>query len=362
MTDVIVDLVIPIPCESLIGAPSLTFASWLPLGKAHGITHERGNIELKLWFDLTSTWGNLKEHELAAHYNVLADRIFAVAVLRETPDELARYMSRRDFTRRPTPEEEPLQHQYDELAFQLFAFVVETVNRLLAYVRSKKGQYWLSEYPIDRGRMSGYYNHFEAKADIGDGIVFRFGPSQIDSRTVEWVSAQRYIHPEDWDEIRSFVRGTSRPPLVGTLLAGAEALAANGQSRSALTEGVSALEVALDNFTRHPNAERAFAPQFAQRINIASLKNQAKRMGFSGSISYLLPMILSETILPDSVLKDCQAAIAQRQLVGHGGQREVELERLKVSLAALRRMCEILESVTIAAEDSSASREIESPA
>lgn len=362
MTDVTVNLVIPIPCEPSIGAPSLTFASWLPIGEAQGIIREQGNIVLKLWFDLTSTWQHLKEEELAFHLNVLADRVFADAVLRDTPDELATYMSRRDFTRKPTPEEEPLQQQYDELAYRLFAFVVETLNRFLAYVRSKKGQYWLSEYPIDKGRMASYYVHFQAKANFGDGLLFRFGPSSIDSRTVEWVSNERYIHRDDWDDIRSFVCGTSRPPLVGALLAGAEALAASGQSRSALTEAVAALEVALDNFAIHPNADRAFGAKLRRRLNIASLKHQVRRMGLTGSFSYLLPTILPEAVLSDNILKECQEAIKQRQLVGHQGQREVAAERLKASLTAIRQMCAILDSLTTATEDASASREIESPA
>ena len=38
------------------------------------------------------------------------------------------------------------------------------------------------------------------------------------------VPEERYVRRDEWDEIRSFVGGASRPPLVGTLLAGAEAL------------------------------------------------------------------------------------------------------------------------------------------
>jgi hypothetical protein len=348
MYDLTVKLTIPVPCERLVSAPSLTFASWLPIGDAEAIRLDGNEMALKLWFDRTSAWGSPKEEELAYHLNVLVDTIFADVVLRQVPDELAHYMARRDFTRRPTPEEEPLQRQYDEIAYSLFTFVIGTVNRLLSYVRSKKGQYWLGEYPLDRGIMASYFNRFEAKATFADHPPFRFGPTQIDERAIEWISEDRYIQKDEWDEIRAFIYGKSRPPLVGTLLAGAEALAARGQNRSALTEATTALEVALYAFAKNPNAESAFGPYLAKRLNVSSLQNQVEHVGLTGSINYLIPTILPEWVLPQHVIEGCQAAIAQRQNVVHQGQREVEAGFLKASLNAIRAMCETLESLTTA--------------
>lgn len=134
---------------------------------------------------------------------------------------------------------------------------------------------------------------------------------------VMFPAEERFVTQDEWDEIRNFVCGVSSTPLARTLLAGAEALAVNGHTRSALTEAVTALEVALYDFARHPNAERAFAPLLAQRINVASLKNQIKHMGLTASINYLLPTILPESDLPHDVITGCQMAIAQRQNVVH---------------------------------------------
>lgn len=278
--------------------------------------------------------------------NVLAHRVFADAVVRDVPDDLLEYMAQRDFTRFPTPEEQSLQEQYDDVAERLLFLVLQTLNRLLSYVHSRKGQYWLSEYPIDSGHMSGYYVKFEAKAKSGNGPWFRFGPSNVDSRTIELLSEERYVRHDEWDEIRAFVGGVARTPLARTLLAGAEALAANGQSRSALTEAVTSLEVALYAFARHPNAERAFGSILAQRINASSLQHQVEHRGLTGSISYLLPVILPESTLPKQVIQGCQLAIAQRQNVVHQGQRDVQVGTLRISLAAIRSMCDLLESLT----------------
>ncbi len=327
----------------------MTFARWLPIGDSQAINVEREDIALKLWFDITSTrWASQhKEEDLPRMTNVLAHRVFADSVVRDVPDDLLEYMAQRDFTRFPTPEEHSLQEQYDEVAERLIVLVLQTLNRLLSYVRSSKGQYWLSEYPIDRGQMSGYYVRFEAKAKSGNGPWFRFGPSNVDSRTIKLLSEERYVRPDEWDDIRAFVGGVARTPLARTLLAGAEALAANGQSRSALTEAVTALEVALYAFARNPNAERAFGPLLAQRINASSLRHQVEHVGLTGSISYLLPVILPESTLPKQVIHGCQLAIAQRQNVVHQGQRDVQAGILRTSLGAIRRMCDLLESLTI---------------
>ncbi|MGI8837487.1 MAG: hypothetical protein ACR2H4_12745 [Pyrinomonadaceae bacterium] len=349
MADLFVHLKIPIPTEPLVGAPALTFARWLPIGDRHAINVDRDNMSLKLWFDITSTWwaSQHKEEDLPAMINVLAHRVYAEAVVREVSDDLLQYMAQRDFTRSATPEEQSLQERYDEIAERLLILVLQTLNRLLSYVRSIKGQYWLSEYPIDSGQMSSYYVQFEAKAKSSSGSWFRFGPSNIDSRSIEFVPEERYVRPDEWDEIRTFVGGVGRTPLARTLLAGAEALAAEGQRRSALTEAVTALEVALYSFATHPNAECAFGPILGQRINASSLKHQVEHMGLTGSISYLLPVILPESTLPKHVIHGCQLAIAQRQNVVHQGQRDVQVGILRTSLAAIRRMCELLESLTL---------------
>ena len=348
MADLLVHLEIPIPSEPLVGAPALTFAHWLPIGDSQAINIERDSIALKLWFDITTTWwaSQPKEADLPHMVNVLAHRVFADAVVCDVPDDLLQYMAQRDFTRSPAPEEQPLQQGYDEVAERLLVLVLQTLNRLLSYVRSRKGQYWLSEHPIDSGRMSSYYAHFKAQARSGNGPWFRFGPSNILSKTLELVEEERYIRCDEWDEICTFVRGGARTPLARTLLAGAEALAASGHTRSALTEAVTALEVALYAFARHPNAERAFGPLLAQRLNVPALRHQVEHMGLTGSISYLLPAVLPESILPQNVIQECQVAIAQRQSVVHQGQRDVQTQTLRTSLVAIRRMIDLLESLT----------------
>jgi hypothetical protein len=348
MADLLVHLEIPFLAEPPVGVPALTFAGWLRIGNSQAINLERDGIALKLWFDITTTWqlSQPKEEDLPHMINVPAHGVFADGIVYDIPDDLLHYMAQRDFTRAPAPEEEPLQQHYDQVAERVLVVVLQTLNRLLSYVRSRKGQYWLSEYPIDSGRMSSYYVHFKARARSIKGPWFRFGPSNVLPTAFVMESEERYIRRDEWEEIRAFVRGVGRTPLARTVLAGAEALAASGHTRSALTEAVTALEVALYAFARHPHAERAFGPLLAQRMNAPFLRHQVEHMGLTGSISYLLPAILPEAVLPQKVIQECQGAIAQRQSVVHQGQREVQIEILWTSLAAIRRMWDLLESLT----------------
>jgi hypothetical protein len=250
MVNLLVHLEISIPTEPLVSAPALTFAHWLPMGDSQAITVGEDSITLKLWFDIPSIWWarQNKEEDLPHMANVLAHQVFADAIIHDVRDDLLQYMAQRDFTRCPTPDEQPLQQRYDEMAEQLLFLALRTLNRLLSYVRSKKGQYWLSEYPLDVGRMAAYYASFKAQARVENGPWFRFGPSNTSFMHIELVPEERYVRRDEWDEIRAFVRSSARTPLARTLLAGAEVLAANGHRRGALTEAVTALEIALYAF------------------------------------------------------------------------------------------------------------------
>jgi hypothetical protein len=109
----------------------------------------------------------------------------------------------------------------------------------------------------------------------------------------------------------------------------------------------------------HPDAERAFGPLFAKRLNVKSLSHQVEHLGLTGSISYLLPLILPEPILPQDVIQGCQLAIAERQNVVHNreGVRDVRPKILRTSLTAIRRMCHLLESLTAQAPQGNAADE-----
>jgi hypothetical protein len=141
---------------------------------------------------------------------------------------------------------------------------------------------------------------------------------------------------------------SSRPRLVGTLLAGAEQLAGEGHTRSALTEAVTALEVALFEFARNP-AVSLLAPGYStERVGLESLHSHVDHLGLTASLHYLLPLVVPEELLSSEVLKNARKAVAARQTVVHGGQRTIAPTALREFLGAIREVCAALEGLTAA--------------
>jgi hypothetical protein len=352
MPDLIIRMLIPIPTGPGIGAPALTFSQCLPLGEDQGIKVENENLSLRLWFDISSTyWASQPTvEELPRMVNVLAHHINAEITVRDVKNELLAYMQNRDRTRQPTTEELPLQDAYDELAARSLTFTLRTLNRLIGYARSIKGQHWLREFEIGATSAPFLCHEFKATAQ-SDGKPFPLAPSNKHVIQINLPSKACYITAGEWDDIRAFVRSTNRVPLAPMLLSDAEALAAMGHRRSALVQGVTALEVSVNEFARQPDADRAFGPKFANRLGTPSLSKQVEHMGLSGSVNYLLPLLFSEADLPQAVVEHCRKAVALRNNIVHNGQRDVAEDLLAQSLRAIRSMCEVLERTTIPAND-----------
>lgn len=349
MPTLVVKLKIPFECEPLAGAnPALTFSHWLPIGDQHAIHVVQNAINLSLWFDEQSTWrvSQPTAEELKNCVNVPAHYVNADVNVAEIPVDIASYMQGRDFSRLPNESEQPLQLAYERIGHQVLSFVLTSVNRLVAFARAKKGQYWLTEFEFDEGRMQSLFNQFEARACVDDGPSFRFQPATTAQTTVSFASDGRYITEAEWPEFQDFVQGTHRSSLTGELLAGAEHLWKVGHRRSALIQAVTVLEITLHDFAKNPKADAAFGSRMAERLGVPTLHSQVEHMGLSGCVRYLLPTILPEDVMPNDVLRECQAALTQRQNVVHNGQRDVSEETTRKALVNIRRFCEILESLT----------------
>ena len=157
---------------------------------------------------------------------------------------------------------------------------------------------------------------------------------------------EKYLTEGEWESVREFVASTCRTPLVGELLAGAEQLEGNGYSRSALTEAVTALEVAISDFGSSQSANEKLASTYSKRLGIGSLKKQIERMGLSGTVKYLLPLILPETMLPTRIIAGCQEAVTLRQNVVHNGQRNVDAVAVRKGILNIKECCKILDEFT----------------
>lgn len=325
----------------------MIFHQWLPLKEEDFIIIEDEELRLKLWFDVKTTWwaSQPDEAEISRWVNVTARKVYADVIVSNLNENFLHFASTRNYSEKVKPEDQEYQKEYELLGERVQAFVLYHLNRLIAYARVYKGQYWLQEYPLGRD----YFLKFSSKARINDGDWFLWQPSNV--RKISFVMSEnydRYFSESDWNSAKEFVCSSHKTELHWHLLAGAEALASKHNNRAALTEAITALEIAVNSFAANSNASLVFSGKLADRIGIERLGKQVEHMGLSGTIHYLFPVLFREDQVPSSVLTTCQEALEARGNVVHSGQRQVDGKKLKKFLNGIRQLCETLEKFKVA--------------
>ena len=338
----LVRMVIPICTKPIVPVSSLTFSKWLPVKEKDFLCIGKGNMKLTFWFEPSSA-GRSSAKELSSWTNVTPHSINADVLIAGIPNALVDYIIKSSsMSGLPKIKQNT---KYESLGKEVYMFTMEHYNRLISYVRSYKGQYWLEDYDIDVGNMSSAFAKFTSKVQIvGNKKWFRWMPNKTSFLTIVSMDDDRYVTRMDWKEAGKFVCSNERVPLVLDLLAKAEMYSGQEQNRPALTEAVCALEIAVFSFAEYPNAQAAFGSKLATRMKSATLANQINHMGLSGTINYLFPVIFNEKKVSTILLNTCQDAIYERGNVVHNkkGQRDVPKKRLDKYLSAIRELCEIL--------------------
>ncbi len=351
MCTLTVELEIPINIESppeqhifRAGQLGLIFSKWLPISRDKGIAISEDDVELLLWFDLQSA--RVREEEVEKIVNLSVKYVRAEIIVRDIALDLADYMQRDSLNREESTEiDKDLQTQYEKIGKTILQSLLNRINRLITYVRTVKGQYWLLKYPLNvEERLQHYFQEFEAKGKIDGGKAFEFRPRLDDVIYCLMSQADRSIVKSEWDNISQFVKSNNkRTPLVLELLTGAEQLAQNGYRRSALTEAFTALEVAVSEFGKsHKDKKGKLSSEFGSRLNIHTLDEQIEHLGFSATIRYLIPLLIPEDVLSTKILSDCHEAIIERNNVVHNGQRDVDTNKIYKFISSIKACCKIL--------------------
>jgi hypothetical protein len=349
MDKLTINLKIPILVDSLIGAPALTFTRWLPLDIENGIVINENDFVIILWFDIEATrWASVvKKEELHKNVNVLAHYIFATIELKTTDKELLNYIKNKDYAHLSNKENKGIQQKYELFGVEVLKSTLERVNRLIAYARDIKGQYWIRKYIINLDQLSKFFTKFEAKAKINNGKWFRFSPAATDKFVIEIETESKYISKDEWPNVIEFVRADKKVPAFGELLSSAEQLHGNGFFRSAITEACSALEVLINKFKESPSANDKLSMIYFNRLTDSNLKNQIDHLGITGTINYLLPLIIPESVLATDILKGCQLALQLRHNVLHNAQRNITKNETRMCINSIKKLNERLESYRV---------------
>ncbi len=327
------------------------FTRWLPTSNSNKIKINKGNLELTLWFEEKDFFlgAPAPKKEKKTHINMDARCIYAEVKVKKITKKLASYIENYD-PKKLHDKENKSAEDFKKLGEEIYLLILSKVNRLIDYTRTEKAQYWLDEKEIDTGNMESFYVECSAIHKVNDGAWKRFRPTDNSMLTVYMPSEETLIKKNEWPKFTSFIQGDARSNLVKSLLVSADKLESKGHRRSALTESVTALEVALSEFSEHPR-ENIYPKKIIERLNIKTLKAYVKRIGFTGSFNYLLPLLFTESRLSLEVIQTCRKAIEMRNNVVHEGQRDVHEKQLRKFLINIRKCCETLALFTAPAID-----------
>jgi hypothetical protein len=235
-----------------------------------------------------------------------------------------------------------LLRQHRELTGRIHRNVLFGFNRVIGHVRAERGQYWLEEHKADGRDIHSDFIRFRAKVSVAGSELVRLVDTGTGVFRGWWCPVSRRVGSDDWKAIGRVMH--RRPDTVGTLLTAADDYRSQDQTRTAVIEAVSALEIAVGNFADRSRAADRFYGS-SERFGVANLKAHRRHLGFTATVSYLFPMIFTEEQVSAATLSDCRDAIEERNNIVHNGQRTVKPEKIDRYLESIRRLCKFLRSL-----------------
>lgn len=338
---------------------ALIFEQWLPEGRENGLRAERDDIELCVWLDrdgVDRIGQEVTDEVLASWLNIRVVAVNADASI-EVDNALADFIIRnKDWPRQPGDIRKSTDNRVRALALQYGALgervleaVVDVTNRLAWWAYAERGHYWTSLRKDTAERIWSFNIECDARVRRDKGPWVRWCPPGDNIIRITASSPEHRIRAEDWPKLTRFVAGHSRPSIARELMTNGFALLDAGHLRSAVVEGVCALELSLNRFAERPRLEALRADGI---LDVSTLTKDVGELGFRKSVRYLLPLLLPPDLLPPDLLDACLKAIDCRGNIVHNGQRTLTEVQVRKHLAVLSRLSDILQDITLAEERS----------
>jgi hypothetical protein len=176
------------------------FNEWLPGSEdAITITAARG-VCVRLWMDLSCVGhlGTPAPEEIRRMVNVKVQTMLVDVSVAGVEEALQNYIFEGKNSAAQREHQTKLQADYDELGYQILCCVVEALNRLFAFARSIKGQYWIGEYEIRPDRLPSDFVQFAAKILTPNGKWQDFIPgTTINLGGSSTCSPERFLKQDD---------------------------------------------------------------------------------------------------------------------------------------------------------------------
>lgn len=220
--------------------------------------------------------------------------------------------------------------RYKKLGKRIGEILTRTVGRFITILRTNYGQYWLEEieaWDSRRVSMGQYFSIWNARWSLDNVNWTDFQPDlcvvTVAATMPYGERLNEYIAESDWKIIQRLCTEQYEPPLAANLLVRCHRLLDQGQTKYALVEGISALELAIEAFVDR---------------KLRSLRNLVQGDNKFQDLRLVVKMALVANLVPVISAADIEAtakAIETRNEVVHEG-KEPRLDTPDHLRAAIR--------------------------
>ncbi len=242
---------------------------------------------------------------------------------------------------------EQLNDAFCALGNEVLSLALETFNRFVDFARVEKRQYWLTRRVFNEDRIENDNIGFQAHVTIPTLGFVPWRPKFTDSIYIELPSSYEHaISEPEWPQVQAYLSADSRPSAVKDLISTSLALLDAGYTRSAIIEGVAALELAVNHFSSEADIAKLIAPECG-RIELHRLSATREHLGFSSFFRHVIPIIFPPARLGNELLNNSSALIELRQTAVHSGRRNFpEFQVVREFIRDAAQVCLVLMDTT----------------
>jgi hypothetical protein len=334
--------------------PALRFTHWLPVGEDQGIVLTKDGLTYRYWIG-TDCWDQFdpsSQPDFQSYLEVTARYMYVSITGFDAPDEMVQMYkaicqdTNRSFGNLNAKYGHLPLDAYDKLCRRAYETAVIGYNQIVAYCQANKGQYWLEEWKLDAENILREFHFLAAQIRFAKSAWQPWLPPTNNTVIMGRVAQpERCISKDDWPLIQEFLASTSRPDLVGTLLANAERHQQHGLSRISLIEAVAGLDYCIHQFAHRCRNSFDWFYRDQDRFGVKGLQSHVDHLGITCTVSYLFPIIFKPEQVSSETLKAVQEAVAERNGVVHKCKRRVDVARLGLWLSEIRALCLFLGSL-----------------
>ena len=344
MNSLLIRYKIKIPVHHVIGNPGLTFTHWFPKGK--DITILRKNKLVKIWFNEDCLANAIEALEYKNVVNVVLEYLMVDITVSDVNSELMKYFR---VNCNAIPHEE-MQLMTQELAIDIYITCCQCVNRLITYAKINLGQHWLELLPTENNRIQEFNILYNAKVTMdltGEDGWISWNPVVPGVITIISPNEDTYIKESGWGRLVSFVTNDEKPSFVLELLSRSKNLNSFGYHANAIVDAITALELAINKFSKSPDIHLFEQIKCHSRISYSNFSTYCQRLGFTGTVQYLLPLLFTDHQLPETTYKNVLDAINMRQNVIHNGAKKLDREKNRLWIIHVEKLVTLLIAATI---------------